>query len=78
MGVTKRIPRGNGAKRFEVFKRDDFTCQYCGRNVKKHKVVLTIDHIVPKKRGGSEDILNLTTACLTCNLGKHKHYLKIK
>ena len=54
--------------RFEVFKRDHFTCQYCGR--KSPDVVLQIDHIKPVSKGGENDILNLVTSCVDCNLGK--------
>jgi hypothetical protein len=54
--------------RFEVFKRDLFTCQYCGR--KSPDVVLEIDHITPVANGGDNDILNLVTACRACNAGK--------
>lgn len=54
--------------RFEVFKRDSFTCQYCGQ--KSPDVVLEIDHITPVSGGGDNDILNLVTACKSCNAGK--------
>lgn len=54
--------------RFEVFKRDSFTCQYCGS--KAPDVILEIDHIQPVAKGGSSDILNLITACKSCNSGK--------
>lgn len=54
--------------RFEVFKRDKFTCQYCGR--KSPDVVLEADHIQPVAKGGLNDLLNLVTACDTCNGGK--------
>ena len=54
--------------RFEVFKRDDFTCQYCGR--KSPEVVLEVDHIIPRSDGGSDDNINLTTSCWDCNRGK--------
>ena len=56
--------------RFEVFKRDNFTCQYCGRNVKDDKIKLHCDHINPKHLGGDDNIENLTTSCEQCNLGK--------
>lgn len=55
-------------KRFEVFKRDSFTCQYCG--LAAPEVILHIDHIEPVSKGGSNDILNLITSCKGCNLGK--------
>lgn len=54
--------------RFEVFKRDDFTCKYCGR--KSPTVVLEVDHIVPVCEGGSDDPINLNTSCWECNSGK--------
>lgn len=54
--------------RFEVFKRDKFTCQYCGR--KAPEAVLECDHITPIAGGGTNDILNLITSCKPCNGGK--------
>jgi len=54
--------------RFEVFKRDDFTCRYCGR--KSPDVVLEIDHIIPVADNGSNDEMNLVTSCFECNSGK--------
>lgn len=54
--------------RFEVFKRDSFTCQYCGRSAPE--VVLQVDHIKPVAKGGTNDIMNLVTSCFDCNQGK--------
>jgi len=54
--------------RFEVFKRDSFTCQYCGKSAPD--VILHADHIHPKSKGGLDDITNLVTSCADCNLGK--------
>lgn len=54
--------------RFEVFKRDKFTCQYCGRYAPD--VTLHADHIDPVSNGGSSDLINLITACSDCNFGK--------
>ena len=54
--------------RFEVFKRDNFTCQYCGR--KAPEIVLNVDHIEPVAKGGTNDIYNLVTSCFECNNGK--------
>lgn len=59
--------------RFEVFKRDRFTCQYCGR--KAPDVVLHADHVTPRAAGGDDDILNLVTSCRECNLGKSDRLL---
>ena len=54
--------------RFEVFKRDSFKCQYCGKSAPD--VVLEVDHIIPVSKGGDNDISNLITACFDCNRGK--------
>ena len=59
--------------RFEVFKRDSFTCQYCGR--KAPDVVLEVDHIKPIAEGGTNNIMNLITSCFDCNRGKGKREL---
>ena len=61
MATGKRI-------RFEIFKRDLFSCQYCGRT--PPAVILEIDHVQPKSKGGEDDPLNLVTACFDCNRGK--------
>lgn len=54
--------------RFEVFKRDSFTCQYCGRAAPD--VLLEVDHIKPVSKDGDNDITNLITSCFDCNHGK--------
>ena len=59
--------------RFEVFKRDGFTCQYCGRSAPN--VVLEVDHIKPVAKGGGNELLNLVTSCFECNRGKGKREL---
>lgn len=65
--TTKRKSTGKRL-RFEVFKRDFFTCQYCG--AQPPDVVLVVDHIVPVAGGGESSAENLITACDTCNQGK--------
>lgn len=57
--ITKKL-------RFEVFKRDNFTCQYCGRMAPD--VILEIEHVNPVSKGGDNNILNLVTSCQDCNL----------
>lgn len=61
--------------RFEVFKRDDFECQYCG-NHPPH-VILHVDHIVPVAEGGGNEEENLITSCADCNLGKGARSLDV-
>lgn len=60
--------------RFEVFKRDRFTCVYCGRT--PPTVLLEVDHIVPRAAGGTDEITNLTTSCQDCNRGKSSNLLE--
>lgn len=47
----------------EIFRRDQHTCQYCGR----HSVKLTVDHIVPRRLGGKDTWTNVVAACGPCN-----------
>lgn len=54
--------------RFEVFKRDSFSCQYCGSI--PPQVVLEVDHLIPISKGGDNAIDNLITSCFNCNRGK--------
>lgn len=55
-------------QRFEIFKRDEFTCQYCGAH--PPAAILHVDHIVAVANGGTNDDDNLLTSCSQCNLGK--------
>lgn len=64
---TKRTPVSK-KKRFEIFKRDGFACQYCGAH--PPNVVLEIDHVIAVADGGSNEEPNLITACFDCNRGK--------
>ena len=59
--------------RFEIFKRDEFTCVYCGAT--PPSVILQIDHIHPVAEGGSNHIDNLITSCQPCNIGKGANLL---
>ena len=54
--------------RFEVFRRDAFTCRYCGR--KSPDAILEVDHVIPLSEGGGDQLDNLTTSCSDCNRGK--------
>ncbi|MGY2747246.1 HNH endonuclease [Arthrobacter sp. UYCu723] len=54
--------------RYEVLRRDNHACRYCG--AKAPGVHLQVDHVIPKSRGGSDDPSNLTAACVGCNQAK--------
>ena len=60
--VRRPRPRVKLSRR-EVFARDGHTCQYCGTTSRD----LTIDHVVPRHRGGSHEWENLVAACRICN-----------
>lgn len=51
--------------RHNIFKRDNFSCQYCGTGKD-----LTLDHLIPKSKGGKSSWTNLVTACRRCNTRK--------
>lgn len=59
--------------RYQVLRRDNYTCQYCGRAV-SDGVKLHVDHIKPVSKGGKTELSNLVTACQDCNLGKSDSY----
>ena len=54
-----------GMKRTRIYMRDKFRCQYCG--VRKTASELTLDHILPRSRGGDNSPRNVVTACVACN-----------
>jgi len=52
--------------RLEVFNRDHYTCQYCGKETRQ----LTLDHVIPRSRGGEHTWENVVSACAACNRRK--------
>ncbi len=77
--IKRPRPRVRLTKR-EVLRRDNYTCQYCGR----HTPYLTIDHVFPRRLGGKHSWENLVAACPACNHRKggrtieqaHMHLLR--
>lgn len=61
--LIKRVHPVAKLTRREVFLRDNYTCQYCGKKTKE----LTIDHVMPRHRGGPHRWDNLVSACRPCN-----------
>jgi 5-methylcytosine-specific restriction endonuclease McrA len=61
-----RMPRQTVLfSRANIFKRDEYTCQYCG--IKPGSEELTIDHVIPKARGGKTTWNNCVLSCISCN-----------
>ncbi len=58
--------------RANILLRDEDTCQYCG----KHSRDLTLDHVIPRSRGGQSTWENLVACCRACNGRKGNRYLK--
>lgn len=58
----------SGMKRTRIYMRDKFRCQYCGD--KKAASELTLDHILPRSRGGDNSPFNVVSACVSCNQRK--------
>lgn len=67
MSKTPRISIPSAVRKY-VFERDKNQCQSCGKQ--QVETSLTIDHIIPLSRGGSNDISNLQTLCFSCNRKK--------
>ncbi len=67
--VYDRLPKTRVRfSRFNVYARDDNTCQYCGRRQPRSE--LNLDHVVPRSRGGATSWENVVCSCVPCNLRK--------
>jgi 5-methylcytosine-specific restriction endonuclease McrA len=67
--VYDRLPRAEvKLNRRNIYARDQNRCQYCGKRFSTHE--LSLDHIVPRSRGGETSWENLVCCCLKCNIRK--------
>lgn len=62
--------------RFEIFKRDKFSCKYCGKSPANGSI-LNVDHVIPVAHGGTNDFENLVTSCFDCNNGKSDNFIDV-
>jgi 5-methylcytosine-specific restriction endonuclease McrA len=62
---VRRRREQSGMRRLRIYMRDKFRCQYCGD--RKAGAQLTLDHILPRSRGGDNSPVNVVTACIDCN-----------
>jgi hypothetical protein len=65
LNYIKFRPSQLKVSRKRIFKRDKYTCQYCG-----NKKNLTLDHVMPRSRGGKNSWTNMVTCCSRCNSKK--------
>lgn len=65
---TQEVP----LTRKNILKRDNYQCQYCGAR----EAPMTVDHVIPKTRGGKDEWTNLVCACVKCNNKKGDRTLK--
>ena len=61
-------PRRVVFNRMNIFLRDNFCCQYCGKQFAAHE--LTFDHVIPRALGGKTEYNNIVSACVSCNTRK--------
>ena len=64
--MIRRPYRERKLTRLEVFNRDRYTCQYCAKETRQ----LTLDHVIPRYRGGQHTWENVVSACVPCNRRK--------
>ncbi len=68
---TPRIPIPQAVREY-VFERNNYKCRSCGKT--NRQTTLTVDHIIPLAKGGSNDMSNLQTLCENCNRRKKDYY----
>ena len=73
-GGKRKVNQGSNwirrTKRLAIYRRDDYRCAYCGKDLATE--VATLDHVRPVELGGSNHESNLVTCCLSCNSSKSK------
>lgn len=66
--------RGNISKKLRAYVLRNQRCEQCGKTPREHRVVLHVDHKIPKAWGGTDDPDNLQALCAECNEGKRHYY----
>lgn len=58
------------SQRINIYNTDNYTCQYCGKNLRDNQRAICLDHVIPYSKGGTNRPGNLTTSCKRCNAVK--------
>lgn len=66
-----KVPRLTREERYAILERDNFHCVICGSGGKTSRVILEVDHIIPRSAGGSNHPNNLRTLCVICHDIRH-------
>lgn len=66
-----KTPRLSREERYAILERDNFHCVMCGSGGKTSRVILEVDHIIPRGAGGSNHPNNLRTLCVICHDIRH-------
>jgi 5-methylcytosine-specific restriction endonuclease McrA len=74
----KNQEESKNQKHFTIFRRDNFSCVYCGKSSIEDNVKLVIDHVYPQTKGGRSTLLNLVTSCSNCNSIKNSCELSME
>ena len=64
-------------KRLAIYLRDGLACCYCGESIEGNGARLTLDHLKPYSKGGSNEPKNLVTCCLVCNSSRGNRTVKV-
>ena len=66
--MSYQAKRFRGKQRDAIFRQDGYRCAYCLLDLTKQpRLLWTVDHVVPRRDGGTNAITNLITACFYCN-----------
>lgn len=73
---VREHPQLTWNERYKILERDNFSCFYCGASGKDTRI--TVDHVIPMSRGGTNEESNLVAACADCNAGKGRKIIGVK
>ena len=72
---NKGVNKISFTRRFAIYLRDRYTCGYCDK-IPDSPHDLSLDHVIPRNKGGTNDSNNITTACKQCNYDRNQFELE--